>query len=198
MPVIRHALTGLGLLVMLTGCGTPEEVRSYAKTTDLHIITISDNLQKIAALEDGLVESRRITAIQLNEARRATASNLERSKSLHEEDAVKFMKKVIDDFEKQQKEIEDNLNSRRAFEEKLDGKLKRVAPVVEQQKPALAAASKSAGALAEEMPKKELAEFLFKYAKSAKKAYEDSRKAAEDAAEKEKSAAGTTATSAKQ
>ncbi len=183
------------LCCSLAGCGTPDEVREYAKITDTHISSISQQLSNFGRWENGVIQSRRDTALQLNRYANETDDLLKRAVSRvgtedepcksSREECIRLYELVLTQHARWLQTAVNIEQGETAFAKSLDAKLTPIPEKLTSIKANLDLASKSAVSLSQELSKKEQAEFLFRFGKQVKKSYDDSREQAEKQKDKE-------------
>ena len=190
------------LFMGLAGCGTPKDVRDYAKTSAAQMTTMSDNVGGLGTREKGVLDVRRRTAESMflagqdadadyakavalmNKAARGNGESCGQAR------APSFVAVVINRYQQQQQAADDRAVARQNFNAGLDQKIKPFTEAQAAQVQALSAAAQSAGSLSEEMTQKELAAFLFEYFKQVKTSFDEGQK------QKTQSAAAETKSSA--
>lgn len=192
-----------GVLSMaLAGCGTPSDVRDYAKTSGAQMTTMSANVGGLGIREQGILDVRRRTAEGLFLAAQDADADYAKAVELMNKSAPAagercgqscapdLVTAVINRYQQQQRAADEQAAARENFNTGLDQKIKPFTETQAAQVQALSAAANTAGSLSEEMSREELAAFLFAYFQQVKSSFDEGQK------QKTKSAAQETQSSA--
>lgn len=191
---MKIQLVTLLLLFSVAGCGTPGEVRDYAKTSGAQMTNMKQDLAGLSTREQGTLSIRRRTVAQLllsAQQGEATLDNVEQREvtlaaqkpgTVCGTSCSTLLDLVVGQYQQREKN-----NAARAQEVQealadLDSKLKPLDTIANPSITTLDAASKSAGSLGDEMTKAELAAFLFDYFKQVKAGVDEGQKQTKDAA----------------
>ncbi len=187
------------LTCSLAGCGTPDDVRDYAKMTDAHIVTMNEQLSGFGLWENETIRSRRETALQLYRLANGSEQTLKQKTDRvgtgdepcksSKANCIRVYELVLSRYAQDLQTAASAEEKEAAFTKSLDAKLVSVPEKLAPIKANLELAGKSAANLSQELSKKEQAEFLFRFGKQVKKTYDDGRKEAEDQKDKEGQAA---------
>ena len=181
---------------LLAACGTPTEVVDYAKTSSAQLTTMSSDVAGLSTREQGVLDVRGRTAMGLLNAAQDAETGYDTAVGMMEKAplasdercgqpcAPDLLTAVIN----RQKERQRRADSQAAEQQVLAAALERAKKPTNDdqaaQVKALTAAANSAGSLADEMTKEELAAFLFAYFKQVKSSFDEGQK------QKAKAAAG--------
>src|SRR5262249_26803466 len=158
-------------------CGTPAEVRDYAKTSSAQMTSMKQDLTGLATREQGTLSIRRRTVAELLLAGQQSEATLDdvqqREVTLAAQkpgtrcgpSCATLLGSVVARYQQREKANADRAQEMQETLAALDSKLKPLDTAANPSITALDSASKSAGSLGDEMSKAELAAFLFDYFK---------------------------------
>ncbi len=185
---MKTPLLTLLLLFSVAGCGTPEEVRDYAKTSSAQMTSMKQDLTGLSTREQSAISIRRRVAAELLLAAQQGEATLD---EVQQDEVVRaaqapgtvcgqncsaLLDFVVGRYERHEKADAGRAREMQDFLAALDSKLKPLDTVANPSITALDSASKSAGSLGDEMSKAELAAFLFDYFKQVKSGVDEGQK----------------------
>lgn len=181
---------------VLGACGTPTEVVDYAKTSSAQLTTMSSDVAGLSTREQGVLDVRGRTAMGLLNAAQDAEAAYDTSVGLMEKAplagdercgqpcAPDLVSTVINRQKDMHRLAESQAREQQTLAATLEQAKKPTNDDQAAQVKALTAAASSAGSLADEMSKEELAAFLFAYFKQVKSSFDEGQK------QKAKAAAG--------
>jgi hypothetical protein len=179
-------------VIFVAACGTPDEVREYAKTSGAQMTSMQADLKGLSTREQGSLAIRRRSAALLMLTAQQDEADLERDmqviRQIPKESgeacgrncSIAQLNAVLARYQQQERVKADRARESQTFLDSLDSKTKPLATSASIG--ALENASKLAGSLGDEMTKEELAAFLFDYFKQVKAAVDEGQKQADKAA----------------
>ena len=189
---------------LLCACGTPTEVRDYAKTSGAQLTTMSSDVAGLSVRERGVLDVRgRTTLGLLNAAQEAetgygdAVEMMEKAPLASDERcgqacAPDLLTTVINRQAERRRQADAQSAEQQALATLLENAKKPTNDDQAAQVKALTAAASSAGSLADEMSKEELAAFLFAYFKQVKSSFDEGQKQkAQSAASEQQSSTAT-------
>jgi len=182
----------IGTAVAVAACGTPSDVRDYAKTSSAQMTSMRADLKGLTTREQGAMAiRRRAAALLLLTAQQGEIGMDQKLDKIRKAPKLPggtcgascsgtLLATIISRYQQQERGKADRARELQTFLDQLDSK-KQTLPTATSMT-ALDNAAQMAGSLGDEMSKEELAAFLFDYFKQVKDGVEAGQKDATKAA----------------